>query len=181
MATNDRFIGRDAEFKLFDRYFHTPDSQLVVVYGRRRIGKSDFLKEYGKNKKKFYFEGLEKQRTKEQLLHFRVQLAEGLADQSINNVNFVNWNNAFQFLTARLTDNNPSQKKFIVFDEIQWMACGNDKLIALIKYYWDKYWKNQNIFLVLCGSVASFMINRVVRSNLHSAPEWCVNYRSYGV
>jgi len=52
----------------------------------------------------------------------------------------------------------------LFFDEIQWMAAGRKRLISIIKYFWDNYWKDQSVMLILCGSVASFMVDKVINS-----------------
>ena len=50
------------------------------------------------------------------------------------------------------------------FNGFQWIAAGQSKLVSLIKYFWDNEWKKKNVMLILCGSIASFMINKVIKS-----------------
>ncbi|NIM17813.1 MAG: hypothetical protein GTO45_38040 [Candidatus Aminicenantes bacterium] len=52
----------------------------------------------------------------------------------------------------------------LFLDEVQWIAVRRSKLISTIKYFWDNYWKKMNVMLILCGSIASFMVKRIIHS-----------------
>jgi predicted AAA+ superfamily ATPase len=59
-------------------------------------------------------------------------------------------------------DKKKRKKKLILFlDEVQWMAVRRCSMIGTIKYFWDNYWKKMNVMLILCGSIASFMVKRI--------------------
>ncbi len=77
---------------------------------------------------------------------------------------FPDWNSLFSYLSERVFNKECKKKKVLFFDELQWMAAGRSRLISLLKYFWDNHWKDQNIMLVLCGSIASFMVKKVLRS-----------------
>jgi hypothetical protein len=72
----------------------------------------------------------------------------------------------FSYMTDRLIPvKNRDKKTIIFFDELQWMAAGRTKLVSFLKYYWDNHWKDKHVLLILCGSVASFMTGKVLKSN----------------
>jgi AAA+ ATPase superfamily predicted ATPase len=134
------------------------------MYGRRRIGKSTLIQEFIKNKEHtFYFEGIESGNTKAQILHFTSALRKMVNDPVLDSVMFSNWDQVFTYFTDRVVNSLPEKKLILVLDEIQWLAAGRKTLIAMIKYYWDNFWKGKNIKLILCGSIASFMVENIIK------------------
>jgi len=134
------FVGRKNELKLLDEAYHSSKSELVVVYGRRRIGKSSLVKNFAKNKAFFYtFEAIEEETTHGQLQHFTELLKKQFNDPILDSVYFKTW-------------------------EAVLMAAGRSKLISVLKYFWDNHWKDKKVMLILCGSVASFMVKKVILS-----------------
>lgn len=159
----NNIIGRKDELKELESFFYQKKSVLGVLYGRRRIGKSNLLKVFGKDKERFlYFEALEKVPKLKQLNHAKNQLIAQTKATDLINKSFNNWESFLDELT--LFCQSHKEKKFIVLDEFQWMASGQTSLVSLLQYYWDNQWKNQNVFIVLCGSIASFMVKKVINS-----------------
>ncbi len=155
-------LGREKELAILTDAYAAKTSKLVVVYGRRRIGKSSLIATFLKNKRNLCFESLERQSTSSQISHFKNSLSAFTDDKLLPQIKFINWDQVFTYLTERLRQE--TEKVIIFFDEFQWMAAGQTKLVALIKYYWDNHWKNLNIQLILCGSIANYMVNRVIKS-----------------
>ena len=157
------FIGRDKELKLLEEKYSAKTAQLVVIYGRRRIGKSALVDHFLQGKSHYLkFEGLENEDTKTQIEEFVRSLAKQLRDPGLAALRFDSWSDLFTYLTEKIF--NSTQRKIIFLDEFQWLAVKQSKLVSLMKYYWDNHWKQQNIMLILCGSVASYMIRRVIKS-----------------
>lgn len=159
-----KFFGRTYELKQLNLMHQTKSSFIGVIYGRRRVGKSRLLSEFIKEKSHLLFEGLENESTVNQISHFREQLAKQTGDLILLKMELPSWNRSFDVLTDFLTKKNKNKKTIIVFDEIQWMAVQRSHLISLIKYYWDNHWKNLNVDLILCGSVATFMVKKIIKS-----------------
>ena len=155
-------IGRQTEINLLKSANQSNKAELGIVYGRRRIGKSTLLQSFLK-KGDLYFEGIKGLSKKKQIQHFAQQLA---AQTNTIPVDAKNWSEAFRALTPHIT----KKRIYVVFDELPWMASGQKELIALLKYFWDNHWKQNNkIHLVLCGSIASFMVKNVLHSEaLHN-------------
>lgn len=82
--------------------------------------------------------------------------------QFLASVQFTSWTAVFDYLTSQMPISG--KKMILVFDELQWMAAGQSALVSLIKSYWDNEWKKKKIILILCGSIASFMMHKVIRS-----------------
>ena len=138
-------------------------AELGIVYGRRRVGKSTLLENAANVKNKLFFEGIKSASLKQQIDHFTYQLAK---NTNTSQIIAHNWHNAFDELTRHIG----KKRCYIIFDEFPWMASGKTELVSLLKYYWDNHWKkNQSLTLVLCGSIAGFMVNHIVHSEaLHN-------------
>ena len=157
------FHGREKELQLIHDAIDSKRPELGIVYGRRRVGKSQLLAHAGNPRNTLYFEGLQQASQKEQLDHFTSQLAEqAKTPKAVAS----NWREAFEALTHYIA----RRKCYVVFDEFPWMAAGRTELVALVKYFWDNHWKkNDRLTMVLCGSIAQFMTRHIVHSQaLHN-------------
>lgn len=160
------FIGRTYELRQLQDKYNTDKSELVAIYGRRRIGKSSLVEKFAEDKEFFYkFEGIEGENTREQMAAFAKILGNYVHDSFLDKIDFDSWHGLFQYLTERLVDDKTRKKKLVLFfDEVQWMAVRRGRMISIIKYFWDNYWKKMNVILILCGSIASFMVKRIIHS-----------------
>lgn len=158
------FYGRKAELDLLQKSYNSKTGNLVVIYGRRRIGKSTLVKHFAKSKRILLFEGLESENTQVQISHFSNLLKKQFKENTLlQKAQFRTWSEIFDYLTE-YSKQNQENKLILFFDEFQWMAASQSKLVSLVKYYWDNHWKDLNLMLVLCGSIASFMVKKVLRS-----------------
>jgi AAA+ ATPase superfamily predicted ATPase len=158
-------VGRKNELKLIEDAYRTGKDELVVLYGRRRIGKSSLVKHFAEKKSFFYeFEALEGESTHRQIEHFSQQLQKQVDDPILDSVRFQDWEQVFTYLTEKIFKKKTRTKKILFLDELPWMAVGRNRLVSLLKYYWDNHWKGRNVMLILCGSVASFMVKKVLKS-----------------
>ena len=165
------FIGRNTELEELNHLYSMKSSKLVVLYGRRRVGKSALIEAFVADKPNLQFEGLEGVTTPGQISQFMDDLSLQLNDPILARTKLDRWNLVFDYLTKYFTQ---SKKKHVLFlDEFQWLAANQSKLISIIKKYWDKYWSKQNILLILCGSVSSYMINKIIKSKaLYGRTNW---------
>jgi uncharacterized protein len=155
--------GREIESKIIQDAIKSKKAELGVIFGRRRIGKSALLKSLMKTEESLYFEGIKGLPLQKQIDHFLAQLA---AQTGGLQVRAQNWTEAFEALTVHIS----TKKIYVVLDEFPWMASERKELVAILKYFWDNKWKsNHRLTMVLCGSVASFMVKHVVHSEaLHN-------------
>lgn len=160
------FTGRTDELQLLEKAYTSDKSELAVIYGRRRIGKSALVAQFLREKPHaLSFEALEDDNTSAQLSHFTRRLARYSKEPLLEEPDFKDWDRAFDYLTRNVLLLKPDGTKDIIFlDELQWMAVGKNALVGLLKYYWDNHWKQRSVMLILCGSVSSFMIKNVLRS-----------------
>lgn len=165
------FVGREFEVAELNRLYSSNDSKLIVIYGRLRVGKSTLVENFIANKNHLRFEGLENLRTAGQLSQFIDDLGSQLNDPIIKHAKVSSWITIFDYLTRIFAEKK--NKTILFLDEFQWLAAGQTKLVSLIKKYWDIHWSKQNVMLILCGSVSSFMVKKVILSKaLYGRINW---------
>ncbi len=155
------FIGRHRELQQLKKLISDENTNIGVIFGRRRIGKTALINKALENHHALFFEGLENRSKNEQIKNFLFQLSiqsgQKLKIRSCNT-----WREAFYSLFQTIK-NNPHH---LVFDEFQWMANYRSEIVGDLKMIWDQYLcKIHGITLILCGSIASFMTTKVIRSN----------------
>ncbi len=148
------FIGRHQELRLLSDLQKKRSASLVVVYGRRRIGKSRLIEEFGADKKFYAFSGTypEKDSTlQDQLSIFYYRF---LNQFRVNIKPFQDWSEAF----SQLAKKTQKGKTVILLDEISWMGSHDKNFLGKLKNAWDmEFKKNNQLILVLCGSVSSWI------------------------
>lgn len=162
MTTSSSFVGRKKELKLLREKNWRNQAQLIVIYGRRRVGKTALIEQAYKDQPIWKFEGLEGVSPKRQLAFFTQQLCTyaGL-DYQTEIKNMIDWQQAF----SRLAEAIKKENLVIFFDEFQWLANMDEAFVSLFKYYWDnEFSKKNNCRFVICGSVSSFIIKKVLYS-----------------
>lgn len=157
----EHFLGRDREIKLLQEENWRPHAPLIVVYGRRRVGKTALVEHAYRDRILWKFEGLEGESAKRQIQNFISGLATYTQKPPLKDGSYKDWHDVFRLFSKELEG-----KKLVVFlDEFQWLAEMNLGFVSLFKYFWDNHFKkNKNIRFVLCGSISSFMVKRVLRS-----------------
>src|SRR5207244_2459380 len=130
------------------------------VFGRRRIGKSSLIRQALQGREALFFDALEERPRREQIAHFMFQLQQQL--ENSDSPRFpasvappASWKEAFLVLFEAIKD----EPRPVVFDELQWMANYRHELVSDLKYVWDGFFARlPGQKLILCGSIASFMI-----------------------
>ncbi len=147
------FIGRETELKFLEDKYHEKKAQLIVLYGRRRVGKTETLREFCKGKPHIFF-SCTQSTDKVQLAKFSKQvLRENIpAKQYISE--FADWEKAFR---ALLELPYGDKKKLVVIDEFPYMCKGNRSVPSILQNLWDTVFKESNVMLILCGSAMSFI------------------------
>jgi AAA+ ATPase superfamily predicted ATPase len=163
---NNDFVGRVQEWKRLERIASAKTSSIVVVHGRRRVGKTELLEQFFRDRNVVKFEGIEGQDEGYQRRAFAMQLADYLGTSSALVDAAESWTKLLRIL-AEETARGPWT---IYLEEFQWLATYRPTLVAELKYSWDNHLRrNPELILILCGSSPSFMTTDVVRSrSLHS-------------
>ena len=178
-----KIIGRKREKDNLMQCLMSKRPEFVVVYGRRRIGKTYLIREYFNKQFSFYTTGLTDEKTKGQLRAFNESLiAYGYMDKNIPK----DWFEAFLRLRNLLENDKvyrePINNKRVIFlDELPWMDTARSDFKSALDYFWNSWASAQeDIVLIVCGSATSWIItnlltnkkgfhNRVTRK-IHLAP-----------
>lgn len=156
-----KFIGRKKELESLELLLMKKSASMVVIRGRRRVGKSRLIKEFVSNKNNWIFSGLPpvpgitKQR---QLDAFSVQIAQNL---NMPKIQVSEWIEHFTFLGNQ----TKGKKIVIVLDEISWMGSEDPDFLGQLKNAWDLHFsENPDLILILCGSVSSWIEENILKS-----------------
>lgn len=158
---NKQFVGRTYELERLEEIKNLKSSAIVIVYGRRRVGKTELIEHAFGKRHLLKFEGLEGQNTQEQINTVLYQLAKYTQDPKIAKLHLTTWLEVFEVIAEYVKEGEWT----LYFEELQWLANYNDDFISDLKYVWDNNFRhNSKLLLILCGSAPSFMINHVLKS-----------------
>lgn len=156
-----KFVGRKRELELLEGLTHKKSASLVVINGRRRIGKSRLIQEFGKKFKTYTFSGLPPtgETTKQsQIDEFTAQMSRNFG---LPNMQFKDWGDVFSFLALYVN----KDKVLLVFDEISWIGSKDLDFLDKLKKLWDmKLQQHDRLIFVLCGSVSAWIEKNILRS-----------------
>lgn len=155
------FTGRKKEQKVLQKALESGEAEMVSVIGRRRIGKTFLIKRFYKDHIVFELTGTKGAPLAEQLQNFAysLQLASG---NSLLVKAPSDWMESF-FLLINYLKKLPSDRKHVVFlDELPWLATHKSGFLRALSFFWNSWAATQNIVLVICGSAASWMIQKIV-------------------
>ena len=152
------FIGRESELAFLNEKYTEKKAQLIVLYGRRRVGKTETLREFCKGKQHVFFsctQSPDKQQLRnfsERMLNENIPAREYISE-------FADWEKAF-----RSVDDLPygDNKKLLVIDEFPYMCRGNESIPSVLQKLWDTELKNSNVMIILCGSSMSFIEKNIL-------------------
>jgi AAA+ ATPase superfamily predicted ATPase len=151
------FVGRAQELEVLEELHASGRPELFVLYGRRRVGKTELLQRFCNRRRAVYFLAAQV-RDKDNLAAFRDCLREGLEDPLLENVQFQDWSAALGYAAERAGD----ERLVIVLDEFPYLCEGHRGLPSLLQRFWDSRGKRSQLMLVLCGSQVSFMEQEVL-------------------
>jgi uncharacterized protein len=162
--------GRDEEIQILKKQLRRTQSSFVAMYGRRRIGKTYLLRQVYAKQMIFDCSGLHEKNTTQQLENFHLTLNEYYPKNAKKDA-AISWLKAFANLKEYINSLKTSTKKVIFFDEISWYDTPKSGFKAALDNFWNQYAsKRTDIILIICGSAASWIINKVIndRGGLHN-------------
>ena len=145
------FIGRTSELATLNAELER-GSGFVVIYGRRRVGKTTLIKEFIKDKRAFYFLATTESEA-QSMKRFAGVLSRTTKNPMLSKVTFTDWLDLFQVVT----DDHPDEKKVLVIDEFPYLVKTNPDFPSILQNAWDEVLKDHNVMLILCGSLISMM------------------------
>lgn len=156
-----KFINRERELAALEEQYAAKGASFVVIYGRRRVGKTTLIREFIKDKPAFYFPASEES-DKENQKDFMNQLAEwmGLAPHEIPA--YETWYDILGLFLKAKSD----QKKILVIDEFPFLVQSNSAFPSILQKIWDMDLQDENVMLILSGSL------------IHMMTRYALNYES---
>ena len=146
-----KFFGREKELLALEKEYGR-DGGFVVIYGRRRIGKTTLIKQFIKSKTAFYFLAT-KEVESQSMKRFAGVIARTTGNSVMQKAAFSDWLDLFQ----AVADYKPNEKKVLVIDEFPYLVKVNDSFPSILQNAWDEILKDSNVMLILCGSLISMM------------------------
>ncbi len=152
-----KFFDRERELKYLNKLYETQAFKLFVLYGRRRVGKTELLKEFLKKKKGIYIlctdESLE-----ENIKEFKNKFYELTGNEFFLKLETKSMYDIFKYLVKNIKD----EKIVIIIDEFPYLLGLKKGLLSLFQKIIDELFKNTNVMLILCGSSLSIMESDVL-------------------
>lgn len=147
------FIGRKKELQFLEDKYNSKNGQLVVLYGRRRVGKTETLREFCRNKPHVFYscreisDKLQLRSFSEKLLNEKIPAASYIKE-------FADWEAALRCIIDLPYED---RKKLLIIDEFPYMCKNNESIPSILQNLWDEIFKDENVMIVLCGSAMSFI------------------------
>jgi len=165
-----KVIGRKKEQEILEKIWRSKTSELVAIYGRRRVGKTFLIREFFSSRGSYFeLSGRKETSLVEQLKNF----SEAFSKAFYPGVSLLppeSWRDALSLLTREI-EKFPSKKHLLFFDELPWLAAQKSGFLQALDHYWNMYWSRMNhVKVILCGSAASWMLEKLIhaRGGLHN-------------
>ncbi len=158
----NNFINRKSELKsLEELYASSEKGELVVLYGRRRLGKTALIKQFITGKASAYYMA-DRAAEKAQMAAFALILSESISEPTLSAASYSSWYDLF----AAFDRVRRKEERFIlVIDEYQYLCQTQPAFSSFLQKWWDEHWQNQNLILILCGSLTSMMFKETIASS----------------
>jgi len=151
------FIGRDRDLTVLSELCDSGDPELFVLYGRRRVGKTELLQRFCQGRRAIYFLAAQL-RNRDNLRAFKATVSEGLGDRLAGEIDFPDWTAAL----AYLAEHGGDERLVVVLDEFPYLCEADKSVPSQVQRFWDTRGKHSKLMLILCGSQVSFMEKEVL-------------------
>jgi hypothetical protein len=152
------FVGRKRELEKLNRLWEKGGFQMIVVYGRRRVGKTTLLKRFSEGKNCIFFV-CDEVNEKVMLDNFSKTVLEHF-EMNDTIAPFESWENLFKFLGEKAKE----EHLLLVIDEFPYMADASPEIPSLLQRMIDHEFNDSKLFIALCGSSIGFMEKEVLGS-----------------
>lgn len=147
-----QFVDRELEMETLQNEYERNGSALVVLYGRRRVGKTTLISEFIKDKKALFFLASEEAEAQNRNA-FKEKVAEFIDSDLLRSADIKNWDALFK----AIMDASFESKPVIVLDEFQYLGKANPAFPSIFQRIWEEILKDKSVMVILCGSLISMM------------------------
>lgn len=152
----EKFIARENELRSMEGFYQKPGFQMLVIYGRRRIGKTTLIQKFEEGKQYVHYTAVKNSLSKNLELFSR-RIVETIAPE-LSGIVFQSFEDLFHFLGQRASE----ERIVVVIDELPYLAEQDAGILSTLQKYIDEEWIQTNLFFVACGSSVSFMEENVL-------------------
>jgi uncharacterized protein len=162
-------IGRANERAVLLKALHSNRPEMVAVIGRRRVGKTYLIQNVYREHMAFQISGTQDGTLKEQLNNFAYLLNKTFGSTAPSEKP-KSWLEGFQQLITCLEASEDKGKQVVFFDELPWLTTRRSDFLKGLSFFWNSWAVQKNIVVVICGSSASWMIQKVMehKGGLHN-------------
>ncbi len=146
------FVDREQEMETLQNEYEREGSSLVVLYGRRRVGKTTLISEFIKDKKALFFLASEESEAQNRTA-FKEKTAEFINNEILRKAEVKSWDILFKSIVQTSFDSKP----VIVIDEFQYLGKANPAFPSIFQRIWEEILKDRAVMVILCGSLISMM------------------------
>lgn len=154
------FIDREQEMETLQNEYHREGSSLVILYGRRRVGKTTLISEFIKDKNALFFLASEESETQNRM-EFKNKAAEFINSDLLRESSVSNWDTIFK----TIMNTEFKSKPIIVIDEFQYLGKANPAFPSVFQRIWEEILKDSSVMIILCGSLISMMVSQTLSYN----------------
>ncbi len=161
-------IGREEEIEILKGKFASSKSEFVALYGRRRVGKTFLVRSVFDRKLTFRLTGMAQVNLQEQLTNFNDAMQEQYANPDLKKAE--NWKEAFRQI-GHIVEKSRQKRKVIFIDELPWLDTMHSGFVPALEHFWNSWVSaRKDVLLIVCGSAASWMINKLInnKGGLHN-------------
>ncbi len=163
----DSIIGREEELETFEMAYNSNSAELIVLFGRRRVGKTFLVSRYFGEKEGCVFfsvTGMKDGKTAQQLKNFIDRVALAFYYRGAPLAVPKNWFDALGILAKEIAASK--QKRIVLFfDEFPWMVTRKSELLTAFEYFWNEYGsKDSRVKLIICGSSAGWILKKIINN-----------------
>jgi uncharacterized protein len=164
-----KLIGRIHEKNILKEALDNDKSELIALYGRRRIGKTYLVRQFYHSNLVFEVTGLFGGNMNDQLSNFNKEINKKTGKSDLKTPD--SWFTAFTYLENYLNSLKGKKKKVVFIDEFPWIATAKSKFLMAFENFWNNYCTRRNdLIVVICGSAASYMVQKIInnKGGLHN-------------
>ncbi len=160
MITLERFIDREQELETLQDEYERRGSSLVILYGRRRAGKTTLITEFIRDKNALFFLASEESEAQNRSA-FKEKAADFIDSALLREASVSSWDTIF----AAIMEHSFDSKPVIVIDEFQYIGKSNPAFPSVFQRIWEEQLKNKSVMVILCGSLISMMESQTLSYN----------------
>jgi uncharacterized protein len=165
MADTKGIIGRKNELEILDNVFKSNKSEFLILYGRRRVGKTFLINRRFGEHFTFRITALAKGTIHKQLVNFQSIFNDIAPVSMAMETTPPDWFMAFQSL-IKLAEADTRSRKVIFFDELPWFDSRGSDFLSALEHFWNSWASYRtDVLLIGCGSAASWMINEIIHNH----------------